>query len=136
MATITFYEKPGCINNGKQKKILEQAGHTLLVKDILTHPWKRDELQAYLDSRDPLTIMNSTAPSIKNGTITPSSLSFEEALELMIDEPILIKRPLLDIDGQKMQGFDTLRLQPWLGEWRGKEDVTTCPNLNTLSCDE
>jgi hypothetical protein len=30
MATVHFYEKPGCINNTRQKKILAAAGHEVL----------------------------------------------------------------------------------------------------------
>lgn len=54
----------------------------------------------------------------------------------MIQDPSLIKRPLTEVDGMYIQGFDTPELRPFLGNWKGEEDVTTCPNLQTLSCDE
>ena len=37
MATVVFYEKPGCGNNTKQKVWLAASGHTVLAKN-LPHP--------------------------------------------------------------------------------------------------
>ncbi|THB69983.1 MAG: hypothetical protein D6B25_20695 [Desulfobulbaceae bacterium] len=136
MADIIFYEKPGCINGGKQKKILEAAGHRLICKDILTTPWSEERLTPFLMSRNPEEIMNHTAPDIKNGTITPANLSFKEALALMISSPILIKRPLIHVEGTALQGFTNEKLKPYLGNWDESDDVVTCPNLRTISCDE
>lgn len=136
MATITFYEKPGCINGEKQKNILTKAGHELRCVNILTHPWSREKLLPFLGSADPSVIMNSTAPAIKNGELVPAVLTSEQAVALMVQTPILIKRPLIEVDGMSIQGFTDLRLKPYLGDWDGSEDVVTCPNLRTLSCDD
>ena len=32
MATVTFYEKPGCVTNARQKRMLEAAGHTVVAQ--------------------------------------------------------------------------------------------------------
>ncbi|MBV5316643.1 MAG: hypothetical protein JZU50_02435 [Desulfobulbaceae bacterium] len=136
MALIVFYEKPGCLNGEKQKAILRQAGNVLQEVDILTHPWTREALLPFVAGKTPAAMMNATAPAIKNGAINPERLSFEQALALMLDQPILIKRPLIVVDGLALQGFSDQRLQPYLGNWDGREDVVTCPNLQTLSCDE
>lgn len=135
MARIVFFEKPGCINGEKQKKILQDAGHVLECKNILTHRWSRDALLPFVSKNTPPTMMNYTAPAIKNGEIDPESLTFEEALQLMIEYPILIKRPLIAVDGQMIQGFDHPDLQTYLGDWDHKQDVITCPNLAGISCD-
>ena len=136
MATLQFFEKPGCINNGKQKAILREAGHTLEVVDILHHAWDTKTLLPFVEGKQPTQMMNHTAPAIKNGDIDPDSLSFDQALAMMIKEPLLIKRPLIRVADLYLQGFDHDDLRPYLGNWDGKEDVTTCPQLQTLSCDE
>jgi nitrogenase-associated protein len=136
MPKIVFYEKPGCINGGKQKAILEAAGHSLECKNILTEPWTKERLLAFCADKPATEIMNHTAPAIKNGEITPAELSAEEALSLMVADPILIKRPLIEVVGLNIQGFNNSLLQPYLGNWNNRDDVTTCPNLNTSSCDE
>jgi arsenate reductase (glutaredoxin) len=80
--------------------------------------------------------MNHTAPAIKKGQIVPANLQYDEAVALMIEDPILIKRPLIRVDGLAIQGFMDERLAPYLGSWNGREDVVTCPHLQNLSCDE
>ncbi|PJC70634.1 MAG: arsenate reductase family protein, partial [Zetaproteobacteria bacterium CG_4_8_14_3_um_filter_59_5] len=47
MALITFYEKPGCINNTRQKKLLKQAGHRLVEMNLLSEPWTAAGLRPY-----------------------------------------------------------------------------------------
>ncbi len=133
---MEFFEKPGCINGEKQKKILQQAGHTLTCLNILNHAWTNETLLPFVEGKEPVAMMNYTAPAIKNGSIDPATLSFEQALSLMIESPILIKRPLIRIGDLHIQGFTDKRLQDYLGDWDGSDDVTTCPNLITVSCDE
>ncbi|PLX49277.1 MAG: hypothetical protein C0613_07910 [Desulfobulbaceae bacterium] len=136
MADIIFYEKPGCINGEKQKAILRAAGHTLQCLNILKQTWSHNRLGEFMAGKTATEMMNHTAPAIKNGEIVPEQLSASQALDLMVKEPILIKRPLIEVDGHKIQGFNDARLAPYLGDWHGREDVVTCPNLQILSCDE
>lgn len=135
MALIVFYEKHGCINGEKQKAILRRAGHQLRCVDLLAHPWSWEELLSFVVDKTPLAMLNATAPAIKSGSLDPQALTFDQALALMLATPILIKRPLVEVDGLRLQGFDDPRLSPYLGDWDGREDVLTCPNLQTLSCD-
>ncbi len=136
MANIIFYEKPGCINGEKQKAILRAAGHSLNCRDILNFPWKREKLLAFVMGKNPAEMMNHTAPAIKSGEIVPKQLTFNEAVGMMLQNPILIKRPLVEVNGMNIQGFMDVRLKPYLGDWDDSVDVVTCPNLQNLSCDE
>lgn len=133
---MIFFEKIGCVNGEKQKNILQGAGHTLRCVDILSHCWSKGEILPFIAGKEPMAMMNPTAPDIKSGKIIPAKLSFNEALQLMIESPILIKRPLIEVDGLFIQGFMDERLDKYLGAWDRKEDVITCPNLATISCDE
>ena len=49
MATVVFYEKPGCINNTRQKRLLVEAGHTVDARNLLTTNWLIDGLRSYFD---------------------------------------------------------------------------------------
>ena len=44
MARILFYEKPGCTGNLRQKRLLVDAGHTVLARNLLTEPWTAERL--------------------------------------------------------------------------------------------
>ena len=136
MADIVFYEKPGCTNGEKQKAILRAAGHNLHCIDILNYSWSRGKLLGFVEGKKPTEMMNHMAPAIKKGEILPEHLSFAEAVEMMVANPILIKRPLVEVGSLNIQGFMDSRLAPYLGNWNGSADVVTCPNLQTLSCDE
>lgn len=136
MAEIVFFEKPGCVNNGKQKEILLQAGHSLCCVDMISYPWSKEKLLPFVVGKKPEEMMNSTAPAVKNGELVPAALAFEQAVAMMVAEPLLIKRPLVVVDNLFIQGFDDERLRPYLGKWDGGEDVATCPFMASTSCDE
>ena len=47
MATIVFFEKPGCAANARQKQQLERAGHTVVARSLLTEPWTAERLRGF-----------------------------------------------------------------------------------------
>lgn len=55
-------------------------------------------------------MVNPFAPQIKNNEIDIKNLSKDEAINLMIKTPILIKRPLMEINGNKICGFDVEKI--------------------------
>lgn len=138
MANIVFYEKPGCINNSKQKKMLIDAGHQVESRNLLTATWSRDALLEYFGSMAVSTWFNSSAPDIKSGKIKPSALSAERALALMIENPILIRRPLMRVGDECRVGFDSESVEQWIGLGdtgnRGSEDMETCQQRSGHSC--
>ncbi len=115
MAHIVFYEKPGCGGNARQKALLAAAGHTLEVRDLLTHSWTAESLLDFLAPLPVADWFNRSAPRVKSGEVTPESLAPEAALALLLAEPLLIRRPLLESGGRREVGFDPVRLAAWLG---------------------
>ena len=47
MATIVFYEKPGCATNARQKLLLRNAGHEIIAKNLLDEPWTAKRLRMF-----------------------------------------------------------------------------------------
>lgn len=147
MSHVIFYEKPGCINNTKQKAWLKLAGHEVKDHSILDHQWTVDELKNFFKGKEISTCFNTTAPVIKSGELDYKSLSEDEALAMMVITPLLIKRPLIIVEGTYLQGFDSKLLNEiiGLGPEPGNEDevkelqesdLTTCPNLKKKTdCD-
>jgi nitrogenase-associated protein len=145
METILFYEKPGCQNNIRQKKILELSGHVVESVNLLEHPWTKEELEHYLGEKPVADCFNPAAPVIKSGLVDPFDFTKEEALEEMIKEPLLIKRPLLKIGNHYIQGFDTavlgnlINLKPVQGAENivaesSISDLNSCPHIDNSSC--
>lgn len=115
MLSVNFFEKPGCITNAKQKKLLRRAGVEIIAKDLLTHGWSKEELLSFLADTPVTAWFNQNAPAIKLKQVQPESLSEQQALKELIDDPILIRRPLIDVNGHKMCGFQTDILANLLG---------------------
>ncbi len=147
MATVLFYEKPGCINNTKQKVLLAAAGHTVQAKNLLLEKWTPARLRAFFGDLPVAEWFNHTAPRVRDGEIWPHKLSGEQAIALMLKEPLLIRRPLMEVDGQRRVGFDQDAVDRWIGLGskapglsKPREDLETCPRqtgkLHAASCSE
>jgi hypothetical protein len=53
--------------------------------------------------------------SVKSGEIVPADHSADEALAMMVEQPLLILRPLMDVDGELRAGFDAGEVDAWIG---------------------
>src|SRR5512133_266842 len=111
MSTVIFFEKPGCTENARQIALLQAAGHQVVIKDLLSYKFTKDELRSYFGSLPVKDWFNISSPKIKSGEIDPSSFTENTALDLMLSELLLIRRPLMEIDGIRYAGFDIERLE-------------------------
>jgi len=115
MATVAFYEKPGCASNARQKVLLAAAGHTVLARSLLTEKWNAQRLRPFFGALPVAEWFNPSAPRIKSGELQPAALDEAAALELMLADPLLIRRPLLDVDGDCRAGFEPAAIDRWIG---------------------
>ncbi len=115
MAKVIFYEKPGCGGNARQKARLEQSGHDLDVRDMLSAAWTGDLLRSFFGARPVAQWFNASSPRVKAGEVKPAELDAEAALALMLADPLLIRRPLIEVDGRRETGFDQALIQAWIG---------------------
>ncbi|MFG1377067.1 ArsC/Spx/MgsR family protein [Xanthobacter autotrophicus] len=106
MATVTFYEKPGCGTNARQKLALSNAGHTLVVRSLLTEAWTAERLRGFFGDTPVAAWFNPAAPRVKSGAVDPAALDADAAIALMLAEPLLIRRPLVEADSGRCAGFD------------------------------
>jgi nitrogenase-associated protein len=130
MATVIFYEKPGCGNNTKQKALLVASGHKVLVKDLLKEKWRKEELRPFFGALSVAQWFNPSAPRIKSGEVNPVELDADTAIAMMIKEPLLIRRPLMKVGDICRAGFDENEIRAWLGLNNTKPagDLESCPN--------
>lgn len=149
MATVIFYEKPGCINNTKQKALLTAAGHTVEARNLLTEAWTTAKLRPFFGDLPVAAWFNRTAPQVKSGEINPDTIVAEIALALMVQNPLLIRRPLMQVGDRREVGFDTKTVDAWISlraanqqqqplrDTLIQQDLQTCPNShkpNHKSC--
>ncbi len=134
MVDVIFYEKPGCINNTKQKKLLIEAGHHVEAKNLLTEPWTAAKLLAFFNNLPVNAWFNQSAPAVKSGEVDPYMLTAEQAVRCMLADPILIRRPLMEIGDNKVVGFEPQQVEELLNVGSTKNrDLEKCPKDHTQS---
>jgi nitrogenase-associated protein len=137
MAVVLFYEKPGCINNTRQKVLLAAAGHTVQARSLLTEKWTAERLRAFFGDLPVAEWFNRSSPRVYGGEVTPEALDEARALRLMVADPLLIRRPLMEVEGERRVGFDQDEVDRWIGlgsklngrlmTKAAREDLETCP---------
>lgn len=136
MARITFWEKPGCKGNLRQKEILLASGHELDVRDLLTEAWDAEKLAKFFGKRPSAEWFNPSNPRVKAGEIKPAEISAAEAIEMMVAEPLLIVRPLMQVGEERLAGFDVQQVHNWIGltlDAVGERDPRNCPCVVTTT---
>jgi nitrogenase-associated protein len=138
MTMILFYEKPGCTNNTKQKVMLAAAGHTVWAKSLLTESWTAERLLTFFGARPVAEWFNRAAPKVKSGEVIPEQILAEKALEMMLADPLLIRRPLIAANGRYEVGFEPAVIESWLGlSNKVRQDLETCAKIHeTKPCPE
>lgn len=52
---------------------------------------------------------------MKSGDVIPESLDAETALRLLVQNPLLIRRPLMQVENRQSTGFDVAAVDAWIG---------------------
>jgi nitrogenase-associated protein len=115
MARVIFWEKPGCAANARQRAALAAAGHEVDRRDLLAEPWTAAALETFLGALPVADWFNPAAPQVKSGAVDPAALDAAAALALLVATPLLIRRPLMDVDGFRAAGWDPAALAGPLG---------------------
>ncbi|MEW8013709.1 MAG: ArsC/Spx/MgsR family protein [Candidatus Sedimenticola endophacoides] len=132
MSALVFFEKPGCVGNRAQKKLLRSMGLEFEVRDLLSERWTQERLRPFFGRKPVAEWFNQSAPRVKAGEVEVETLSESDALAMMIEDPILICRPLLDYGNLKQSGFvpgevlDALNLR-----LNADEDLQSCPMISS-----
>ena len=90
------------------EELLRSAGIELEVRDLLREAWTPERLRPFFGRLPVAEWFNPSAPAIKYGELDVSELSAEQALELMVAQPLLIRRPLIRCGMHYMVDFDTV----------------------------
>lgn len=128
MVSIVFYEKPGCANNARQKALLAAAGHSVWARNLLVEAWSPERLRPFFGDLPVAQWFNPSAPRIKSGEVDPARMCEDDALRAMENDPLLIRRPLMEAEGQRRVGFDLIEVDAWIGlqSLLPNQDVETC----------
>jgi nitrogenase-associated protein len=115
MARVIFYEKPGCKGGTRQKVLLTAAGHEVVPYSLLAEPWTAERLRSFFGDRPVAEWFNPSAPRVKSGEVVPEKLDANTALSLMLQDPLLIRRPLIQVGDRCEVGFEVEKIDAWIG---------------------
>ena len=134
MTTLIFYEKPGCGNNARQKLLLINAGHEVIARDLLAEPWTATRLREFFGALPVVDWFNRAAPQLKSGEVDPAHVEADAALAMMLDNPLLIRRPLIETEDWKLAGFDAAAIESHLGVIGNRDEPSSleaCPRTHS-----
>jgi len=83
-------------------------------RDYAKDPLSASELKDLFKGRDPRDYLNPKSPAFKAMGLAEKSLTADQAIKLMTQEPNLIKRPLVIAGREIVAGFDRDRLKQLL----------------------
>lgn len=111
MKRFTLYTKAGCTSCIKARQFLLSQGVAFTERDIFKHPLDELELRAVIAKQPVEELFSFRSPSVKALGLDEKALAPDEMIKHMLEEPRLIRRPLLVAGGTVVVGFnaDALR---------------------------
>ena len=114
MKRFTLFTKAGCSTCIKAKQLLMANGVHFTERDIFKHPLTEKELRALCGERPLSALFSSRSPSAKALGLLDRELGEQELLAHMLQEPRLIRRPLVTRGEELLIGYDEERLRAML----------------------
>jgi nitrogenase-associated protein len=121
------------MTSAKQIDLLQQSGHEVDVCDLLAHPWLAEELTTYFGDLQVQFWFNPNSPRVKSGEIDPSEYDSAAALRLMLEDHLLIRRPLMESGGRRFCGFDLATVHEWVGLISPETAISNSATYQTCS---
>ncbi|MCA1405667.1 ArsC family reductase [Ensifer sp. IC3342] len=104
--TVTIYGIKNCDTMKKARSWLEGHGVGYRFHDYKAEGIDRAHLQRWCDEFGWETVLNRSGTTFRNlPEADKQDMTAEKAVELMLKQPSIIKRPVLDADGKLLVGF-------------------------------
>jgi len=91
--------------------LLSQKGVPHRERELFKEPLSADELRALLRGRPVSDIFATRSPTYKKLGLADQDLDDEAKLRLMVENPTLIRRPLIAVGDELVIGLDARRLE-------------------------
>jgi arsenate reductase (glutaredoxin) len=103
---LTIYGIKNCDTMKKARTWLDQKGLTYAFHDYKISGIDRARLEAWVDEAGWETVLNRAGTTFRKlDEAQRVDLTREKAIELMLAQPSMIKRPVLEADGKLIIGF-------------------------------
>lgn len=94
---IVIHHNPECGTSRNVLAVIKAAGYEPIVIDYLKHGWTRPQLLALFTTAGltPRTALRETKSPAKELGLLDEKVSEDEILEAMLEQPILVNRPIV-----------------------------------------
>lgn len=104
--TLTMYGIKNCDTVSKARKWLEERGVAYAFHDYKTAGIDRPRLEAWVAELGWETLLNRAGTTFRKlDEADKRDLDAEKAIGLMLAQPSMIKRPVLDLGARRIAGF-------------------------------
>ena len=117
MADLTLFHNPRCTKSRQALEVVEEAGVDVDVVLYLKEPPSRADLERIADKlEDPIEDLVRKDPNFKKlGLDKADYTSKSEVVDLLVEHPELLQRPLLETDDVVVIGRPTERVGDLVG---------------------
>ena len=106
MASITLYGIPNCDTVKKARTWLDAQGLAYTFHDYKKSGIDRPRLEAWVDEHGWETVLNRAGTTFRKlPEADRTDLDAAKAIALMVAQPSMIKRPMLDLGDRRILGF-------------------------------
>ena len=103
---VQFLHKPNCSTCRKARDYMEKRGYQLYFRDLVKDRLSPEELEKLIGKHDYKQFLNTRNDVYRHKNMKENPPSRGEAIQMMSDEPNLIRRPVIVAGGRVVLGFD------------------------------
>jgi Spx/MgsR family transcriptional regulator len=102
-----------CTSCRKTEDVLKESGVEYEKREFFKHRFTTDELRSLLESvgLKPSDVISTRSRVYKERNLEATQLSDEEILDLMVEEPTLLRRPIVVNGNRAVVGHNAARLR-------------------------
>ena len=98
MSDVTIYQKPSCSTCRQAVQLLKESGKPFTAINYYEQPFTKSQLKALLKKAklSPRVVLRTKEAVYRDLGLAKQTLSDEELIELMLKNPDLIQRPIVE----------------------------------------
>jgi Spx/MgsR family transcriptional regulator len=110
---VEIYVHPTCTSCKKAEALLEESGVDVKRRDYFKDRFSKDELKGVLDKAgvSPGEVLSKRATAYRELQLEGRQISEDALLDLMVEYPTLLRRPLLIGSGGSTVGFNAGKIR-------------------------
>ncbi|MDG2529531.1 ArsC family reductase [Caulobacter endophyticus] len=104
--TVTIYGIKACDTMKKARSWLDEHGVAYAFHDYKVSGANRADVERWVEALGWETVLNRAGTTFRKlPDADKTGIDAKKAVELMLAQPSMIKRPMLDVDGRLLAGF-------------------------------